>query len=146
MAYGQSGNNESSDHRGPPLKSQTSQVLSPMANPEALPAATEGTTLLAVIDRWIPLAYRFDVPTICRFYGILIQMYYNDHDPPHFHVVYNEFKAVIAINDLSILFGDLPPKAIGLVMEWARLHKSELLMDWNLSQQKQPLNSISPLE
>jgi hypothetical protein len=48
-------------------------------------------------------------------------MYYNDHDPPHFHVVYNEFKAVIAINDLSILFGDLPPKAIGLVMEWARL-------------------------
>ncbi len=45
------------------------------------------------------------MPTICRFYGILIQMYYNDHEPPHFHVVYKEFRAVIAINDLSILFG-----------------------------------------
>ena len=73
-------------------------------------------------------------------------MYYNDHDPPHFHVVYNEFKAVIAINDLTVLFGDLPPKAIGLVMEWARLHKSELLTDWALCQQKQPLKSIRPLE
>jgi hypothetical protein len=73
-------------------------------------------------------------------------MYYNDHEPPHFHVVYNEFKAVIAINDFSILFGDLPPKAIGLVMEWARLHKGELLADWRLCQQKQPLNPISPLE
>jgi Domain of unknown function (DUF4160)/Protein of unknown function (DUF2442) len=51
-------------------------------------------------------------------------MYYNDHGPPHFHVVYNEFKAVIGINDLSILFGDLPPKAVGLVMEWALLHKA----------------------
>jgi len=73
-------------------------------------------------------------------------MYYNDHDPPHFHVVYNEFRAVIAISDLSILFGDLPPKAIGLVMEWARLHKAELLADWRLCQQRQPLNLISPLE
>ncbi len=73
-------------------------------------------------------------------------MYYNDHDPPHFHVVYNEFKAVIAISDLSILFGDLPPKAVGLVMEWARLHKADLLQDWNLSQLKQPLSAISPLE
>ncbi len=73
-------------------------------------------------------------------------MYYNDHEPPHFHVIYNEFKAVIAIDDLSILFGDLPPKAIGLVMEWARIHKSELLADWSLCQQKQPLRSISPLE
>ncbi len=90
--------------------------------------------------------YRQGVPTISRFYGILIQMYYSDHEPPHFHVVYNEFRAVIAINDLSILFGDLPPKAIGLVMEWARVHKGELLADWRLSQQKQPLNPISPLE
>jgi len=103
-------------------------------------------TSVANVDtsRW--LSYRAGVPTICRFYGILIQMYYNDHDPPHFHVVYNESRAVIAINDLSILFGDLPPKAIGLVMEWARLHKTELLADWRLCQHKQPLNPISPLE
>lgn len=90
--------------------------------------------------------YRDFMPTVCRFYGMIIQMYYNDHDPPHFHVIYNEFKAVIAINDLSVLFGDLPPKAIGLVMEWARTRKSELLHDWNLGKQKQPLEPISPLE
>ena len=68
--------------------------------------------------------------------------HYNDHDPPHFHVVYNEPRAVIAINDSSILFGDLPRKAIGLVTGWARLHKTE---EWRLCQQKQPLNPISPL-
>jgi hypothetical protein len=77
---------------------------------------------------------------------MIIQMYYNDHDPPHFHVIYNEFRAVIAITDLSLLFGDLPPKAIGLVMEWAGTRKSELLRDWNLAKRKQPLEPISPLE
>lgn len=79
---------------------------------------TSGILFPTVVDTPIRLPYGPGVPTICRFYGILVQMYYNDHDPPHFHVVYNEFKAVIAINDLSILLGDLPPKAIGLVMEW----------------------------
>jgi hypothetical protein len=55
------------------------------------------------------------VPTICQFYGITIRIYYKDHHPPHFHVIYNEHKAVMSINDLGILFGDLPPKAIGMV-------------------------------
>jgi hypothetical protein len=50
------------------------------------------------------------MPTICRFYGILIQMYYDDHNPPHFHAVYGEYKVVISIQDLAILEGDLPPK------------------------------------
>jgi hypothetical protein len=86
------------------------------------------------------------MPTICRFYGILIQMYFDDHSPPHFHVVYNEFKAVIGINDFSILEGDLPPKALGLVMEWARIHKIELLKDWELAKKKQSLLPIVPLE
>jgi hypothetical protein len=99
-----------------------------------------------VVDSGWPGYYRDFMPTVCRFYGIIIQIYYNDHDPPHFHVIYNDFKAVIAINDMSILFGDLPPKAIGLVMEWARTHKAELLLDWNLARQRQPLEPIPPLE
>ncbi len=86
------------------------------------------------------------VPIISRFYGILIQMYFDDHNPPHFHVVYDNFKAVIGINDLSILEGDLPPKAVGLVMEWARSHRKELLKDWELAKSKQPLLPIVPLE
>ena len=129
------------------VRSSCGTIVAPPARslPHRL-SRTRATAFPTVVDTRIHLPYRHRVPTVCRFYGILIQMYYNDHDPPHFHVVYNEFKAVIAINDLSILFGDLPPKAVGLVMEWARLHKSDLLADWRLSQQKQPLNPISPLE
>jgi hypothetical protein len=73
-------------------------------------------------------------------------MYLGDHGPPHFHVIYNEYKAVVGIEDLSVLFGDLPPKATGLVMEWARAHRTELLENWTLGGQKQPLRRIAPLE
>ena len=73
-------------------------------------------------------------------------MYFADHEPPHFHVVYNDFKAVIGIADFSVLMGDLPPKAMGLVMEWARAHKTELMQDWTLASQKKQLAPIAPLE
>ncbi len=86
------------------------------------------------------------MPTICRFYGILIQMYFDDHNPPHFHAIYGDYKAVIAIQDLAILEGDLPPKAVGLVMEWAKLYKNELLREWDLAREKQSLFKIKPLE
>ncbi len=74
------------------------------------------------------------MPTICRFYGILIQMYFDDDNPPHFHAIYGDYKAVIAIQDLAILEGDLPPKAVGLVREW------------DLAREKQSLFKIKPLE
>jgi hypothetical protein len=86
------------------------------------------------------------MPTICRFYGIIIQMYFADHGPAHFHVIYNEFKAVVGIQDFSVLHGDLPPKALGLVMEWARIHKAELIRDWNLATEMKGLDQIAPLE
>ncbi len=86
------------------------------------------------------------MPTICRFYGILIQMYFDDHNPPHFHAIYNDSKAVISINDFSLLEGDLPPKAMGLVMEWATIHKNDLLKDWELAKQMQTLFPIVPLQ
>ena len=86
------------------------------------------------------------MPTICRFYGILIQMYYDDHNPPHFHAIYGEYRAVISIQDLAILEGDLPPRAVGLVMEWGRAHKNELLKDWDLARTKKSLFPIEPLE
>ncbi len=90
--------------------------------------------------------YPYRMPTICRFYGILIQMYFDDHNPPHFHAIYNEYKAVIGIQDFSILEGDLPPKALGLVMEWARLYKTELLAEWERAKAKQTLFPMKPLE
>ncbi len=86
------------------------------------------------------------MPTVSRFYGIVIQMYFADHGPPHFHVVYNEHKAVVGILDFSVLHGDLPPKALALVMEWARLHRADLLRDWELATHKRMPEPIAPLE
>lgn len=71
------------------------------------------------------------MPVISRFYGILIKMYFGDHVPPHFHAEYNEFIAQISIVDFAIVEGWLPPKALGLVAEWASLHKDELMENWN---------------
>lgn len=67
------------------------------------------------------------MPEISRFLGIIITMYYNNHPPPHFHVRYNQQKAIIDIQNLSILVGKLTPRVFGLVIEWAAIHQAELL-------------------
>ena len=73
-------------------------------------------------------------------------MYFDDHNPPHFHARYAEFEVEIEIKTLSILEGDLPPRVLGLVIEWALLHKGELLENWTLMENKQPLKKIEPLK
>jgi hypothetical protein len=70
------------------------------------------------------------MPEICRFLGISICMYFNDHDPPHFHVRYNEFRAVFRVADLSMSDGQLPPRITALVLEWANLFRADLLDAW----------------
>lgn len=70
------------------------------------------------------------MPVISSFYGILIKMFFGDHAPPHFHAEYGEHRAVFGIRDLGIMEGSLPPKALGLVVEWASLHQEELLKNW----------------
>lgn len=62
---------------------------------------------------------------ISRFFGIIISMYHNEHNPPHFHAKYNEFVALISIDTLSTLSGHLPPRVMGLVVEWAALRRDE---------------------
>lgn len=86
------------------------------------------------------------MPEISRFYGIVIGMFYNDHDPPHFHVRYNEFKASVAIRNFELLDGRLPPKVLGMVVEWAAAHQSELMADWALAVDQQQVEKIEPLE
>jgi Domain of unknown function (DUF4160) len=86
------------------------------------------------------------MPEISRFFGVVITMYYNDHNPPHFHARYGDQKAVIGIEPLRLLEGSLPPRAIGFVMEWAALHRNELLDDWQLARSESPLRRIAPLE
>ena len=81
-------------------------------------------------------------PTIHRRSRLLIRMNYDDHNPPHFHVIYGEYQAVIGIQDFAILEGDLPPRALGLVTEWARIHQDELLEEWSLARQARPLRQL----
>jgi Domain of unknown function (DUF4160) len=86
------------------------------------------------------------MPELCRFFGIIITMFYDDHAPPHFHVRYGEHKAIMAIDSLMLLEGHLPPRALGLVAEWGALHQDELRDDWTLAAQRAPLKKIKPLE
>jgi hypothetical protein len=86
------------------------------------------------------------MPELSRFLGIIITMYYNDHPPPHFHVRYNQQKAIIDIETLSILEGKLSPRILGLVVEWAALHQTELMQNWQLARLQIPLEPIAPLE
>ncbi len=83
---------------------------------------------------------------ISRFFGMVIAMYYNDHAPPHFHVRYGSHKGIIAIDTLVVLEGGLPPRALGLVVEWAALHRKELLENWESARASAPLKKIEPLE
>jgi hypothetical protein len=86
------------------------------------------------------------LPTISRFYGILVRMYYDAHNPPHFHVIYGERHAVVGIQDFAILEGDLPLRALGLVSEWTRIHQAELLEEWIRAREGQKLLPIEPLQ
>ena len=86
------------------------------------------------------------MPEISRFFGIIIAMYYNEHNPPHFHVRYSGYKAAISIKDFALLEGKLPPKVLGLVIEWASQHQAELLDDWARSETLNELKPIAPLE
>lgn len=85
------------------------------------------------------------MPEICRFLGIIIYIYYNDHNPPHFHAEYGKHRAIFSIKDLRQIDGKLPPRVVSLVLEWAFLHRDELLTDWELARSKSPLNKIKPL-
>ena len=86
------------------------------------------------------------MPEISRFYGMVVAMFFNDHDPPHFHVRYGSHKAILSIETLEVLRGDLPPRAVTLVREWARLHAQELDDDWQRARSSQPLKAIDPLQ
>ena len=65
------------------------------------------------------------MPTISTFFGILIQMYWREHGPPHFHAIYGEHEAVIDIRELRVVRGRLPRRALAMVIEWAFDHRDE---------------------
>lgn len=85
------------------------------------------------------------VPEICRFLGIVIRMYFADHETPHFHAFYAGTSGRFDIESLRLLDGDLPARVRGLVVEWASLHRVELRDDWERARRHEPLRRIEPL-
>lgn len=86
------------------------------------------------------------MPEICRFYGIIIAMFYDEHNPPHFHARYRDHKVSVDIRSLGVLEGHFPARALGMVIEWASLHQDELLRNWDLTRQQQTPVKIDPLK
>lgn len=86
------------------------------------------------------------MPEISRFFGIIIRVFFNDHEPAHFHAAYGDHEALIEIDTLVVYRGELPRRALALVLEWAALHREELRQDWLLARQGQGLLPIAPLD
>ena len=85
------------------------------------------------------------MPTISMFYGIMIRMYNNnEHNPPHFHAQYQGHNAVFDM-DGNLTDGEMPKAQIKLIAAWAEIHREELLANWELSMQEEPLYKIEPL-
>ena len=86
------------------------------------------------------------MPAISKFYGLIIRMYFDDKHMPHFHVQYAEYRALIAVQDGSLIAGRLPHRAYRLAVEWAELHRAELLANWERARRQEILEWIDGLE
>ena len=85
------------------------------------------------------------MPEISRFFGIIIRMYFDDHDPAHFHAIYGEAEALISVTPIQVLHSDLPGRALSMVLEWTALHQSELMSNWQRLHTTQSVQKIAPL-
>jgi len=73
-------------------------------------------------------------------------MFFNDHDPPHFHAIYGEYEALISIDDLNTIRGQVPRRAMALVIEWAVAHRDELRSCWQEARAGRGIGNIAPLD
>ena len=85
------------------------------------------------------------MPEVSQFLGIIISMYWSEHNPPHFHAKYGEYKIIVHIHT-GVVEGKFPKRALKHVLEWYELHKDELLEDWELCAKREMPKSIQPLE
>jgi Domain of unknown function (DUF4160) len=85
------------------------------------------------------------VPRISEFYGIVIEMFFRDHPPPHFHARYSGDEALVEIATGDVIAGSLPPRATRLVREWAAMHRGELSDNWDRARHRQAPQRIKPL-
>jgi len=86
------------------------------------------------------------MPEVSRFFGIMIRMYFDDHNPPHFHAIYAGNEVRVGISPVMIFEGNLPSRAASMVIEWAALHQQELMNNWQRLREQQPAEKIQPLE
>ncbi|EOZ93260.1 hypothetical protein A33Q_3850 [Indibacter alkaliphilus LW1] len=87
------------------------------------------------------------MPEISRFYGIVIYMFAKDHNPPHFHAKYGEYKGIFNIKTGELIEGELPKRALRLIEDWVELRKEELMANWETAQTDFPeLRKIDPLQ
>lgn len=82
------------------------------------------------------------MPEISRFFGIIIRMYVNDHEPSHIHCIYGEKESVFDLNNMLFEDKNFSPRARNLVIEWASIHRNELLNMWVTKQ----IRKLPPLE
>ncbi|MCX8085679.1 MAG: DUF4160 domain-containing protein [Rhodocyclaceae bacterium] len=82
------------------------------------------------------------MPIISIFFGIIVRMWHDDHPPPHVHVEYQGWEALVDIESGEIMAGRLPKKAAALVREWCLAHQAELLANWQRAQRFEPLERI----
>lgn len=85
------------------------------------------------------------MPTICRFYGIIVYMNYNDHDPPHFHARYQDQEVIVEI-ETGIVRGEMSRRTLRMLFEWSDEHQEDLSRNWNLAREHRPLEQIMPLD
>jgi len=86
------------------------------------------------------------MPRISEFYGIMVYMYFSDHQPPHFHAIYGQHEIEMEIRTGHVLRGFLPRRALGLVSEWRERYVDELLKNWELARDHRPLRQVPPLD
>lgn len=86
------------------------------------------------------------MPEVSRFFGIIIRMYYDDHPPPHFHAIYGEQEVQVGIDPIVVLNGQLPRRAISMVIEWAAVHQQELMRNWQRLETDRSVVRIAPLD
>ena len=85
------------------------------------------------------------MPEISLFFGIRVTMYYDDHNPPHFHAEYNGQKVLVDIMQGRILNGAFPSRQLKFVLAWAEIHQAELMENWDLARKDLPLKKVAPL-
>ena len=85
------------------------------------------------------------MPQISYFLGVIIRMFYRDHNPPHFHAVYAQYEALVDIEKNELFSGYLPPRVLGIVTEWTALHQKELMDNWERARKQERLLDVEPL-